>query len=100
MMTTGRMAIGKGEDQARFVPPQAAGAQAHSEYPEELMLPMKGADPVASLSCPTLRNGPVTLQAFLLPDICESRRRVDQVGQIKDCKTIVRITQGGCSQYS
>lgn len=47
------------------------------------------ADPVATLSCPTLRNGPGTLRAFLFPDIFESRRRVDQVGQIKDYKTIV-----------
>lgn len=58
------------------------------------------ADPVATLSCPTLRNGPVTLQAFLFPDIFKSRRRVDQLGQIKDYKTIVSITPRGCSQHS
>lgn len=38
------MANGKGEDQVRvrFVPPQAARAQASSECWEEMMLPMKG----------------------------------------------------------
>lgn len=66
------------------------------------MLLPRGGGPIRLLLTPAPPWGmeSVTLQDFLFSDIFDSRRRVDQAGQIKDWKSIVRIAQGGCSQHS